>query len=425
VLQHRSLAFLWRHRPTLTRGRHRVRRTMIDNLQTLCAAALRRQLVSANEDDDNDEGSTPLDIRGVVALAECLRHVDNPFLQIEAAWALNCVFDRLTREERRKVFDYANPFTKLLFLRCVCHDEVRTRAGVALEAIVNRTNETGRSWVWWNLVRGAKMDDPAVRVWGTNCFVVLLSLDNDPPVQRAIDFGVVAHLVESLRRDDPELQCEAAQALTCIAQGSSDQAKVAIDEGVIPIFVRLLQTPDDDVKARASEWLDVVARKDPIFRDLILRNGAIPALVLQLGQSLAPDTTRRFALTVSGLCRGNPLPDFALVRPALGTLARLIFSSDEVVLGLVCWTLHELADGSGERIEAIVEVGVCRRLVELMGHPDPDVQRYVRWTGVGACKVKQGSAPHLCCNLARQLCPPRRRDDPRGRRPAETGDPRP
>jgi Armadillo/beta-catenin-like repeat len=398
---------------------------MIDNLQTLCAAALRRQFVSAYKDDDHDGASTPLDIRAVVALAECLRHTDNPFLQIEAAWALICVFDRLTRQERKKIFDYANPFTKLLFLRCSSNDEVRTRAGVALEAIVNRTNESGQSCVWSHLVRGAETDDPARRAWGTHCFVLLLSLDNDPPVQRVIDYGVVAHFVESLRRDDPALQYEAAQALTCIAQGSPDQAKVAIDEGVIPIFVRLLQTPDNDVKARASEWLDVVARKDPIFRDLILRNGAIPALALQLDQSPAPDTTRRFALTLNALCRGNPLPDFALVRPALRTLARLIVSSDDVVLGLVCWTLHELADGSGERIEAIVEVGVCRRLVELMGHPDPDVQRYVRWTGVGACKVGLGSAPHLCCNLARQLCPPRRRDDPRGRRPAETGGPRP
>lgn len=348
------------------------------DLQTLCAAVLRRQFVSAYEDEDNDcdKALTRVDIRTVVVLAECLRHKDNPFLQIEAAWALKCVFDRLSREEKRRVFGYANPFSTLFSLRRSDYGEVHAAAGVALEAIVNRKVELGRSWVWSHLGRGAKeVDDPAVRSWSTDCLALLLSLDKDPPIQRVIDFGVVPHLVESLQRDDPALQYAAAQALTCIARGSPDQATVAIDEGAIPVFVGLLQIPDDDVKEQASEWLEVVASKDSGFRDVILRNRAIQALVVQLRQTLAPDMTRSFARTLCALCRGDPRPKFELVRPALSTLARLIVSSDEVVLGLVCWTLCELEDRSDEPIQAVVEAGVCRRLVELLRHSNSDVQR--------------------------------------------------
>jgi len=61
-------------------------------------------------------------------------------------------------------------------------------------------------------------------------------------------------------------------------------------------------------------------------------------------------------------------------KPALITLARLIFSTDEEVLTDACWALSYLSDGQNDKIQAVIEAGVCRRLVELLMHTSFSVQ---------------------------------------------------
>lgn len=53
-------------------------------------------------------------------------------------------------------------------------------------------------------------------------------------------------------------------------------------------------------------------------------------------------------------------------RPALPALERLIHSHDEEVLTDACWALSYLSDGTNDKIQAVIEAGVCRRLVELL-----------------------------------------------------------
>lgn len=59
-----------------------------------------------------------------------------------------------------------------------------------------------------------------------------------------------------------------------------------------------------------------------------------------------------------------------LVSPCLNVLSRLLFSSDPDVLADVCWALSYLSDGSNDKIQAVIDSGVCRRLVELLMHND-------------------------------------------------------
>jgi len=47
-------------------------------------------------------------------------------------------------------------------------------------------------------------------------------------------------------------------------------------------------------------------------------------------------------------------------------LERLIHSNDEEVLTDACWALSYLSDGTNDKIQAVIEAGVCRRLVELL-----------------------------------------------------------
>jgi len=83
---------------------------------------------------------------------------------------------------------------------------------------------------------------------------------------------------------------------------------------------------------------------------------------------------RNATWTLSNFCRGKPQPNFDRVRIALPVLAELIFQKDEEVLTDACWALSYLSDGPNEKIQAVIEAGVCRRLVELLMNPSPAVQ---------------------------------------------------
>ena len=54
------------------------------------------------------------------------------------------------------------------------------------------------------------------------------------------------------------------------------------------------------------------------------------------------------------------------VKAALPALARLIHSQDEEVLTDACWALSYLSDGTNDKIQEVINSGVCRRLVELL-----------------------------------------------------------
>ena len=46
----------------------------------------------------------------------------------------------------------------------------------------------------------------------------------------------------------------------------------------------------------------------------------------------------------------------------------------EQVLTDACWALSYLSDGQNDKIQAVIEAGVCQRLVELLIHSSPAVQ---------------------------------------------------
>lgn len=84
---------------------------------------------------------------------------------------------------------------------------------------------------------------------------------------------------------------------------------------------------------------------------------------------------RNATWTLSNFCRGkNPPPNWPQIQPALPILAKLTFSLDEEILIDACWAISYLSDGPNEKIQAVIETGIPRRLVELLMHPSTSVQ---------------------------------------------------
>lgn len=222
-----------------------------------------------------------------------------------------------------------------------------------------------------SLVKDVWSDDGRKQFEATQRFRKILSLENNPPIDVVVRQGIVPRFVDFCRRTDlPALQFEALWAVTNVASGTSEHARMIVDNGAVPVIAQQLSAENLKLEIREQAiWaLGNIAGDSPKYRDLVLAHNVVnPLLKVMNANKESLSLIRNGVWTMSNFCRGKPAPEFELVKKILPALARLIYYSDEEVLTDACWALSYMSDGTNDRIEWVLNAGVCRRVVELLG----------------------------------------------------------
>lgn len=104
----------------------------------------------------------------------------------------------------------------------------------------------------------------------------MLSQENNPPLNLAIEAGLIPRLVEFLKAAPlPVLQLEAAWALTNIASGTSEQTRAVVEGGAIHPLIELLSSSHLAVCEQAVWALGNIAGKTLFLVDMLGGGGLL------------------------------------------------------------------------------------------------------------------------------------------------------
>lgn len=221
----------------------------------------------------------------------------------------------------------------------------------------------------------SQSSDPLIKLNAVQSARKLLSSDKNPPIDQFIEANMLPILVDCLTKDDqPNLQFEAAWALTNIASGSSPQTQAVVLAGAVEHFLRLLDSPHQNVCEQAVWALGNIIGDGPQCRDLVINLGVVDPLLKFINPDIPISFLRNVTWVIVNLCRSKePPPPIDTIQKLLPTLAFLIQTLDTNILVDTVWAISYLTDAGNNIIQMVIDAGFVPYLVPLLGHSEVKV----------------------------------------------------
>lgn len=227
-----------------------------------------------------------------------------------------------------------------------------------------------------DIVLNAKSQNTETQLKAIQAARKLLSSDRNPPIDDLINSGILPILVESLERDDqPDIQFEAAWALTNIASGTSQQTQAVVNHGAVQSFLKLLNSSYHNVCEQAVWALGNIIGDGPSLRDYVISLNVVKPLLQFINPEIPITFLRNVTWVIVNLCRNkDPPPPSATIVELLPALCQLIQHEDTSILVDTVWALSYLTDGGNEQIQMVIDSEVVGKLVVLLGNPEVKLQ---------------------------------------------------
>eukprot|EP00002_Diphylleia_rotans_P001773 TRINITY_DN11008_c0_g1_i1.p1 TRINITY_DN11008_c0_g1~~TRINITY_DN11008_c0_g1_i1.p1 ORF type:complete len:528 (-),score=90.42 TRINITY_DN11008_c0_g1_i1:192-1775(-) len=185
---------------------------------------------------------------------------------------------------------------------------------------------------------------------------------------------VIPYVLNYLNQQEHiQLAVEGCKFICYILHGSSEYTNSILEQGLVQRSIQLLTWPFLEIVDKALNMMGNVAGEGSLHRDYLLSHGALPAIYTLLETNISPQIIRQAAWVISNIFRHKPRPIISHAQSALASLGPLLFMEDREILSDSCWALAYLSDGSRDHIQALIDAGLCRRLCDLMRHPEVSV----------------------------------------------------
>ena len=222
------------------------------------------------------------------------------------------------------------------------------------------------------IIKAIRGDNITVRSECIGLLFDVLTIKENPPIQRAVELGTVPLLIEFLDLEEDDHACyNSAAILQRIAKyGTCGHVQLMVDKAAIPALIRALEHKNQDIVKSATVVMGQIAKKSESFRYLVLKTGAVQPLIIMLEKWKHLDfVVENICYTSYQLCRGQQSEsDFDLVKPFISPLCHLITSSNhDGVIAKSCMSLHAILNRPTKQVRDVaIDDGLILRLANLL-----------------------------------------------------------